>query len=66
MITPDIKDVVKKKYGEAALRVTTGGSSWAAPACCAKAACGCARQSKPDAMTGLRIAELPYRLLRFG
>lgn len=27
MNTTDIKDVVKQKYGEAALRVTTGGSS---------------------------------------
>ena len=27
MSTTDIKEVVKEKYGEAALRVTTGGSS---------------------------------------
>ena len=33
----DIKEVVKEKYGQAALRVTTGGSS-----CCgASSACGC-------------------------
>jgi len=36
--TADIKEIVKQKYGEAALRVTTGGSSCcgAAPAsnCC--------------------------------
>ena len=37
MSTPDIKKVVKEKYGQAALRVTGGGSS-----CCgASAACGC-------------------------
>lgn len=36
MSTPSIKDVVKEKYGQAALRVATGGSS-----CCgADAACG--------------------------
>jgi ubiquinone/menaquinone biosynthesis C-methylase UbiE len=36
MNTTDIKDVVKERYGKAALRVTTGGSS-----CCgADAACG--------------------------
>src|SRR3954452_12548333 len=35
-ITQDVKEVVKEKYGRAALRVTTGGSS-----CCgAAAACG--------------------------
>src|ERR1700704_440907 len=33
MSTPDIKDVVKEKYGQAALRVTTGGSS-----CCGASA----------------------------
>src|SRR5206468_3258648 len=33
MINPDIKDVVKEKYGQAALRVTTGGSS-----CCGASA----------------------------
>src|SRR5918993_926076 len=34
--TEDVKEVVKQKYGQAALRVTTGGSS-----CCgAAAACG--------------------------
>ena len=27
MSTTDIKEVVKEKYGQAALRVTTGGSS---------------------------------------
>src|SRR5215210_5363606 len=35
-VTEDIKEVVKEKYGQAALRVTSGGSS-----CCgADAACG--------------------------
>jgi SAM-dependent methyltransferase len=33
MSTPDIRDIVKEKYGEAARRVTTGGS-----ACCGAAA----------------------------
>jgi SAM-dependent methyltransferase len=33
MSTPDIRDIVKEKYGEAARRVTTGGSS-----CCGAAA----------------------------
>ncbi len=32
MSTTDIKEVVKEKYGQAALRVTTGGSS-----CCGAA-----------------------------
>jgi arsenite methyltransferase len=37
MSTSDIKEVVKEKYGQAALRVTTGGSS-----CCgATVGCGC-------------------------
>jgi arsenite methyltransferase len=37
MSEPDIKEVVKQKYGEAALRVKSGGSS-----CCGTAAsCGC-------------------------
>jgi arsenite methyltransferase len=37
MSTADIKEVVKEKYGQAALRVTTGGSS-----CCgATVGCGC-------------------------
>src|SRR5215468_8712320 len=37
MSRPDIKEVVKEKYGQAALRVTSGGSS-----CCgASASCGC-------------------------
>ena len=36
-MTQDIKEVVRQKYGEAALRVTTGGSS-----CCgASSATGC-------------------------
>src|SRR2546426_12506489 len=36
-MTPDIKEVVKEKYGEAALRVLNGGSS----SCCgASASCG--------------------------
>ncbi len=37
MSSPDIKQVVKEKYGQAALRVTSGGSS-----CCgATPSCGC-------------------------
>src|SRR6516164_3644046 len=37
MSGPDIKEVVKEKYGQAALRVTSGGSS-----CCgATPSCGC-------------------------
>ena len=37
MSSPDIKEVVKQKYGQAALRVTSGGSS-----CCgASPSCGC-------------------------
>jgi hypothetical protein len=35
MSETNIKDVVKEKYGSAALRVTTGGSS-----CCGAAAAG--------------------------
>ncbi|HEY6373766.1 MAG TPA: arsenite S-adenosylmethyltransferase, partial [Candidatus Sulfotelmatobacter sp.] len=37
MSSPDIKEVVKQKYGQAALRVTSGGS----PCCGASASCGC-------------------------
>jgi ubiquinone/menaquinone biosynthesis C-methylase UbiE len=37
MAGPDIKEIVKEKYGQAALRVTSGGSS-----CCgASPSCGC-------------------------
>src|SRR6202451_1957957 len=37
MSSPDIKEVVKQKYGQAALRVTSGGSS-----CCGTSpSCGC-------------------------
>jgi len=37
MSSPDLKEVVKQKYGQAALRVTSGGSS-----CCgASSSCGC-------------------------
>src|SRR6516165_8799399 len=37
MSTPDVKEIVREKYGQAALRVTSGGSS-----CCGAApASGC-------------------------
>jgi len=39
----EIKDVVKEKYGQAALRVATGGSSCGGPACC---------HGEPDPITG--------------
>lgn len=51
----DIKAVVKQKYGEAALRVKTGGSS-----CCgASAGTGCADPITSDLYDAAQIGQLP-------
>jgi arsenite methyltransferase len=55
MSTVDIKNVVKQKYGEAALRVTSGGSS-----CCgASPSCGCdpITSNLYDALQAVQIPE---------
>ena len=58
MSTTDIKEVVKQKYGEAALRVKTGGSS-----CCGAAPSGIGRGCDPitsnlyDASQGNEVPE---------
>jgi arsenite methyltransferase len=51
----DIKDVVKEKYGEAALRVKSGGSS-----CCgSSAAAGCADPITSNLYDASQIGQLP-------
>jgi arsenite methyltransferase len=60
-MTPDIKDVVKEKYGQAALRVSTGGSS-----CCGASA---ALESSSDPITSnlydsSQAGELPEAALK--
>ena len=58
MSTTDIKEVVKEKYGQAALRVKTGGSS-----CCGAAPSGIGRGCDPitsnlyDASQGKEVPE---------
>jgi ubiquinone/menaquinone biosynthesis C-methylase UbiE len=53
--TTDIREVVKQKYGEAALRVKTGGSS-----CCgAGAATGCADPITSNLYDASQIGQLP-------
>ena len=59
MSTFDIKDVVKEKYGQAALRVKTGGSS-----CCgATASCGCADPITSNLYDSLQAQEIPEEAL---
>jgi arsenite methyltransferase len=59
--TTDIKDVVKEKYGQAALRVTTGGSS-----CCGGAAAldGCADPITSNLYDGAQAGEIPENALK--
>ena len=58
MSHPDIKEVVKQKYGQAALRVTSGGSS-----CCgATASTGAVTQLPLTSTTRCRPAKSPKRL----
>ncbi len=57
--TTDIKEVVKQKYGEAALRVKSGGSS-----CCgATAATGCADPITSDLYDVSQIGQIPEEAL---
>jgi arsenite methyltransferase len=57
--TIDIKEVVKQKYGEAALRVTTGGSS-----CCGAAAGnGCADPITSNLYDSLQAGQIPEEAL---
>ncbi len=51
----DIKSVVKEKYGQAALRVTSGGSS-----CCgASASCGCPDPITSNLYDAMQTGQLP-------
>ena len=57
--TTDIKEVVKQKYGEAALRVKSGGSS-----CCgATAATGCADPITSNLYDAAQASEIPEEAL---
>jgi len=59
MSSPDIKEVVKQKYGEAALRVTTGGSS-----CCgATAGTGCSDPITSNLYDALQAGQIPEEAL---
>jgi arsenite methyltransferase len=59
MSTSDIKEVVKEKYGQAALRVTTGGSS-----CCgATVGCGCSDPITSDLYDRAQALEIPEEAL---
>ena len=74
MSEPNIKDTVKEKYGAAALRASTGGSS-SCGATAASSSCGCdpitsnlydAAQSDEipaEAMQPRSAAEIPLRWL---
>ena len=58
--TTDIKEVVKQKYGEAALRVTTGGSS-----CCgATTATGCADPITSNLYDASQIGQIPQEAVQ--
>jgi arsenite methyltransferase len=60
MTSVDIKTVVKQKYGEAALRVNSGGSS-----CCgAAASCGCADPITSNLYDGAQAENLPAEALQ--
>jgi arsenite methyltransferase len=55
MSTADIKEVVKERYGQAALRVRSGGSS-----CCgATAACGCADPITSNLYDAFQAGQIP-------
>src|SRR3984957_9688003 len=54
-MTQDIKEVVREKYGQAALRVTTGGSS-----CCGStAATGCGDPITSNLYNASQAGEIP-------
>jgi len=61
MSTPDIKEVVKEKYGQAALRVTTGGSS-----CCGASARldGCADPITSNLYDTTQAGQIPVNALK--
>jgi arsenite methyltransferase len=61
MSTPDIKEVVKEKYGQAALRVTTGGSS-----CCGASAAldGCADPITSNLYDTAQAGQIPENALK--
>ncbi len=61
MSTPDIKEVVKEKYGQAALRVTTGGSS-----CCGASAAsdGCADPITSNLYDTAQAGQIPETALK--
>lgn len=57
--TTDIKEIVKQKYGEAALQVKSGGSS-----CCgASPGCGCADPITGDLYDAAQAGEIPEEAL---
>jgi arsenite methyltransferase len=57
--TAEIKEVVKQKYGEAALRVTAGGSS-----CCgATASTGCCDPITSNLYEAAQIGQIPEEAL---
>jgi len=59
MSSPDIKTVVREKYGEAALRVKSGGSS-----CCgATSSNGCADPITSNLYDGVQVAQIPEEAL---
>src|SRR6202522_3556265 len=59
MSTPDIKQVVKEKYGQAALRVTAGGSS-----CCgATASSGCCDPITTNLYDAAQAGQIPEEAL---
>src|SRR6516162_7467647 len=58
-MSADIKEVVKQKYGEAALRATSGGS-----ACCgATASHGCADPITSNLYDGTQVGQVPEEAL---
>jgi SAM-dependent methyltransferase len=61
MSAPDIKEVVKEKYGQAALRVTTGGNS-----CCGASAAvdGCADPITSNLYDTTQAGEIPEKALK--
>lgn len=59
MSTSDIKEVVREKYGQAALRVKSGGSS-----CCgATAACGCGDPITSNLYDDMQAQQIPEEAL---
>jgi len=57
MSTPDIKEVVKEKYGQAALRVKTGGSSCCGAAPASGLSCDPITSNLYDASQGTEVPE---------